>query len=107
MKFSKTQVIALTNQKGGCGKTTSAVSIAAAFNKLGYSVAIVDTDPQCNTTQHFGVDPDARLEEGKLSLLDIYVSKRAAKDVQVDFGARFDNRLFLIPGNKGLSGLGP
>ncbi|MFN9956434.1 MAG: AAA family ATPase, partial [bacterium] len=41
MKFKETQVIVLANQKGGCGKTTSATSIAAAFNQLGYSVALV------------------------------------------------------------------
>ena len=107
MKFAKTQVIALTNQKGGCGKTTSSISIAAAFNKLGYSVAIVDTDPQCNATTCFGINPDELYKENKLSLLDAYMSKRAAIDIQVGFGERFDNRLFVIPGNRNLSSVGP
>lgn len=107
MKFPKTQVIALANQKGGCGKTTSSISIAAAFNKLGYSVAIVDTDPQCNATTSFGVNPDELYAAGKLSLLDAFLTKRAAKDIQVGFGERFDDRLFVIPGNRNLSSVGP
>ena len=106
MKFAKTQIIALANQKGGCGKTTSSLAISAAFNKLGYSVAIVDTDPQCNASASFGVDSDALFQEGKMTLLDAYLTKKAAIDLQVGFGERFENRLFLIPGNKNLSSVG-
>lgn len=107
MKFPKTQVIALANQKGGCGKTTSSISIAAAFNKLGYSVAIVDTDPQCNATTSFGVNPDELYSAGKMSLLDAFVNKRAASDIQIGFGERFNDRLFVVPGNRNLSSVGP
>lgn len=107
MKFQKTQVIALANQKGGCGKTTSSISIAAAFNQLGYSVAIVDTDPQCNATTSFGVEPDLLTSQGKSTLLDAFMTKKAALDIQVGFGERFDNRLFVVPGNKNLSSVGP
>jgi chromosome partitioning protein len=107
VKFAKTQVIALTNQKGGCGKTTSSISIAAAFNQLGYSVAVVDTDPQCNATTCFGINPDELFAAGKLSLLDAYMSKRAAKDIQIGFGDRFGERLFVLPGNRNLSSVGP
>lgn len=106
MRFRKTQVIALANQKGGCGKTTSAVSIAAAFNQRGYSVALVDTDPQCNATASFGIEPDTLQSKGQMSLVDAYMHKRAAIDIQIGFGERFDNRLFVIPGNKSLTGLG-
>ena len=107
MKFPKTQVIALANQKGGCGKTTSSISIAAAFNRLGYSVAIVDTDPQCNATTSFGVNPDELYTAGKMSLLDAFVNKKAAIDIQVGFGERFNDRLFVVPGNRNLSSVGP
>lgn len=107
MKFPKTQIIAMANQKGGCGKTTSSISLAAAFNQLGYSVAIVDTDPQCNATASFGIDADALKAEGQMSLLDIYLTKRAAIDTQIGFDDRFDKRLFVIPGNKNLSSVSP
>ncbi len=107
VKFAKTQVIALTNQKGGCGKTTSSISIAAAFNKLGYSVAIVDTDPQCNATTSFGINPDDLYSAGRMTLLDAFMNKRSAVDIQVGFGERFDERLFVVPGNRNLSSVGP
>jgi chromosome partitioning protein len=107
MKFKETQIIALANQKGGCGKTTSSVSIAAAFNKLGYSVALVDTDPQCNATQSFGIDPHVLYDEKMLSLLDAFLNKRAAKDIQIGFPKeRFDDRLFVVPGNEQLGEVG-
>jgi len=107
MKFKETQIITFANQKGGCGKTTSSVSIAAAFNKLGYSVAIVDTDPQCNATQSFGIDLHDLYDQGKLSLLDAFLNKRAATDIQINFPQeRFDNRLVVIPGNEQLGEVG-
>ena len=107
MKFKETQIITLANQKGGCGKTTSSISIAAAFNKLGYSVAIVDTDPQCNATESFGVSVDELYDEGKLSLLDAFINKRAAVDMVLTFPKeRFDDRLVIIPGNKQLGEVG-
>lgn len=107
MKFKETQIITLANQKGGCGKTTSSISLGAAFNKLGYSVAIVDTDPQCNATESFGINVDDLYEQNKLSLLDVFINKRAAVDMQIGFPQeRFDNRLVVIPGNKQLGEVG-
>jgi len=103
MRLPKTQIIALVNQKGGCGKTTSAVAITAAFARLGYSACLVDTDPQCNATESFGLRAESIVEEGNFTLADAYLKKRAAGDVELDFGERFDGRLTLLPGNKGLS----
>jgi len=103
MRFPKTQVIALVNQKGGCGKTTSAVAISSAFAKLGYSVCLADTDPQCNATESFGVRAESVVEEGRFTLADAYLKKRAATDIELDFGPRFEGRLTLLPGNRGLN----
>jgi chromosome partitioning protein len=48
------KVIALSNHKGGVGKTTSTVNIGAGLNRLGYKVLLIDLDPQCNLTQSLG-----------------------------------------------------
>jgi chromosome partitioning protein len=103
MRFPKTQVIALVNQKGGCGKTTSAVAITAAFSRMGYSSCLVDTDPQCNATESFGIRAESLVEEGKFTLADAYLKKRSAIDIELDFGARFEGRVTLLAGNRGLS----
>ena len=49
-----TRIIALVNQKGGVGKTTSTINIGAGLNRLGKSVLLVDLDPQANLTYSLG-----------------------------------------------------
>src|ERR1700745_2002653 len=50
-------IIAVNNQKGGVGKTTTTVNLAACLGAAGYRVLLVDMDPQANATSAVGLDP--------------------------------------------------
>jgi chromosome partitioning protein len=51
------KIIAVTNQKGGVGKTTTAINLGASFGVLEYKTLVVDADPQANATSGLGLDP--------------------------------------------------
>jgi chromosome partitioning protein len=74
--------IAVINQKGGVGKTTTAVNLAAALARRGERVCVLDLDPQAHATTHFGVEPDG----DRPSIYDVLVRGRALADVRRDVG---------------------
>ena len=72
-------IVAFANQKGGVGKTTSAVNVAAALGKKGKRVLLVDMDPQGNATSGVGVVK----KKIKYSIYDVLAGDVSAKDAVI------------------------
>ncbi len=90
-------VIALANQKGGVGKTTSAVNISAALGALGKKVLLIDVDPQGNSSSGVGINK----KNMKLSTYDVLIGRASADSVVTP--TKFNN-LFVMPTNINLAG---
>ena len=74
--MTKTVVLAVANQKGGVGKTTSAVNLAAAIAYQGHTVLLIDSDPQGNATSGLGISK----KNLRRSLYDVLTGESAAAD---------------------------
>ncbi len=100
------KTISIANQKGGCGKTTTSVNLAAAFTTLGKRVLIIDLDPQAHTTLGFGYNPDDldKTVYDAITKAEIPISR-----VQIPIGRIIVNTnvegLHLAPSNILLSGV--
>jgi len=97
--MSSTKVVAITNQKGGVGKTTTAVSLSAALARLGNTVVLVDLDCQANATGGLGVDRSSLRKTVRDLLLD------RTQDLSEVFVRSSEERLLVIPANADLLGV--
>jgi chromosome partitioning protein len=90
-------VIAIANQKGGVGKSTTAVSLGAALADLGYRVLVADLDPQGNASTGMGIRHDAR----EISVYDVVVSEADIESAIVHTPV---DRLHAVPATIDLAG---
>ena len=91
------KIVAIVNQKGGVGKTTTAVNLAAAVGAKGKKVLLVDIDAQGNATSGFGINK----KQIPLSTYDMLINKVKAEDVLVQ--TAFKN-VWILPANMNLAG---
>jgi chromosome partitioning protein len=90
------KIISVSNNKGGVGKTTTTVNVAAAMQILGKKVMVIDMDHQGQSTYHLGVNPNKVTE----SVFDVLKGEMNYKDVIVN-----RNGIDLIPANPELRGI--
>jgi chromosome partitioning protein len=95
------KVLAVVNQKGGVGKTTTAINLAASLALLGHSILLIDCDPQANTTGGLGFRRQKPEEPQRLSTYDILLGPTTVTEATL---STVVEKLAILPGSKNLIG---
>jgi chromosome partitioning protein len=92
------RVLAVSNQKGGVGKTTTAINLGTALAAIGKRVLIVDMDPQGNASTGLGVPRETR----RVTIYDVVVDQRSIDDASVQTTVP---NLYIVPADADMSGV--
>jgi chromosome partitioning protein len=91
-----TRILAVANQKGGVGKTTTSINLAASLTLAGRRVLLIDLDPQGNATMGSGVDK----RSARISVYDVLLGSSTIPEARVRSSGSYD----LVPANRELAG---
>ena len=91
------KIIAIVNQKGGVGKTTTAVNLSAAIADMGYKTLLIDIDPQANTCLGIGISRD-KTNKG---IYDLLIGNAKVNEVIIK---TYKENLYIIPSDSDLVG---
>ncbi|MBN2401196.1 MAG: ParA family protein [Spirochaetes bacterium] len=96
------RIISMSNNKGGVGKTTSTVNIAACLQKLGKKVLVIDLDPQAQSTYHFGISQNRFDQPIKIdkTIYDVIKGESSYKETIID-----RNGIHVLPSCPDLRGI--